>query len=533
MIKLIYTNLGLSFFTFCLLFSSCSFEPEPRQNLTDPLYDGAYYTVYFDGNGVEDLGDDSIIGSMEVPVGGRARCIGANLKRSGYLFKGWNSEQDGSGEFYYCGDFYAAEENGAVLYAAWEEDPGPRTIGSGEGAIELQWVPAGAFWMGSAESGDSDESPSHRVRFNQGFWISRYEITQLQWETYAPDENLTLNYGKGDNYPVYNISYDMLIKSGGFFDNLGAISGENVQLPTEAQWEYACRAGTSTSYYWGENMDTDYGIYLRNSSESTVEVGGYLPNNWGLYDMSGNVSELCQDIYSEDFYTQTEGFNPVNLQEDGASSLRVWRGGSWRDDAAYLRSANRHGNSQDKKFADLGLRIVILEEEDSGYQLQGRGEAGGLIFHDKGSYEDGWRYLEVYTDLDESWYNQNWAPFSVLIDQANQAGAGAGLSNTEAIVNQYGTEQLYAASLCYNFGTVGYNDWYLPSREELLLIHENLHCSGLGNFPPQFFWTSTQTDVGNAESVFFNQAADFVPAEGEFRSASKAELFGVLPVRRF
>ena len=200
--------------------------------------------------------------------------------------------------------------------------------------LVLRYIPVGSFIMGG---GSSDES--RRVTLTKPFYMGVFEVTQKQWELVMgswPGSSPSSSYGLGDAYPVYYVSYDDIrgassgarwpfssaVDASSFHGRLRAKTGLDFDLPTEAQWEYACRAGTATTYYWGDSMDGSYAWYNNNSGSGTHPVGTKRPNAWGLYDMSGNVWEWCRDWYG----TLAYGADPVG---SASGSYRVVRGGSW------------------------------------------------------------------------------------------------------------------------------------------------------------------------------------------------------------
>ena len=211
-------------------------------------------------------------------------------------------------------------------------------------------IRAGTFAMGS-EDGDSDEQPVHEVQISKPFWMSETEVTQAWW--YAVMGN-NPSYRKGPDLPVERVSWDDVQV---FLDTLNALSGCSgcFRLPTEAEWEYAARAGTTTEYSYGDDESTlgAYAWYYENSGGGTQPVREKRPNEWGLYDMHGNVWEWVQDWYGE--YPDSSLIDPTGPLE---SSNRVFRGGSWGDDARGVRSAVRGGWLPDSRDYVVGFRLV-------------------------------------------------------------------------------------------------------------------------------------------------------------------------------
>jgi len=221
-----------------------------------------------------------------------------------------------------------------------------------EVTITMCWIPAGEFEMGSPDDEfrhQDNEEPVHTVTFESGFWMGKYEVTQRQWEAVTGR-----NPGRyvGENHPVERVSWDSIRE-----DFIGVI--DDFRFPSEAEWEYGCRAGTGTSYYWGDGRELedidDYAIYGANHPDSTAVVGTKLPNAWGLYDMSGNVREFCEDWYHNNY----EGApRDGRAWVGGGSPNRIVRGGGI--DAGYqmLRSASRGGVRANYSSYAYGFRLV-------------------------------------------------------------------------------------------------------------------------------------------------------------------------------
>ena len=209
-------------------------------------------------------------------------------------------------------------------------------------SLELIAVPGGTFQMGS-EVGETDEKPVHQVTVS-AFAMGKYEVTQAQWQAVMGNNPSRF---KGDDLPVEQVSWE---EAQAFCRELSRMTGKSYRLPTEAEWEYACRAGTKGPY--AGPLD-EMAWYVDNSGRKTHPVGQKRPNAFGLYDMQGNVWEWCQDWYGA--YKQSPTTNP-----QGASSGadRVIRGGSWYFTAAYCQSAIRFINAPDIRIYDLGFRLL-------------------------------------------------------------------------------------------------------------------------------------------------------------------------------
>jgi formylglycine-generating enzyme required for sulfatase activity len=240
--------------------------------------------------------------------------------------------------------------------------------------IEFVWIPPGKFLMGSPSSEskrDSDEGPLHEVSITKGFWLGKTEVTQAQWKrvmssnpSNAKAADWPVERGswseatssdpsnfKGADRPVERVRWTEAME---FCRIFSLKTGQSYSLPTEAQWEYACRAGTTTAYSFGDDPSSlqDYGWYEGNSGKQTHPVAQKLPNPWGLYDMHGNVWEWCQERYGKDY----------DATRSSSAIFRVLRGGSWSYGARLCRSANRDHEAPLARNAFDGFRLVRHSE---------------------------------------------------------------------------------------------------------------------------------------------------------------------------
>ncbi len=221
-------------------------------------------------------------------------------------------------------------------------------------SLEFALIPDGEFDMGSPsnEAGRSDnEGPVHHVKISRAFYMSKYEITQKQWRDVM---GTNPSYFKGDDLPVEQVSWNDVQD---FIKKLNKNEGtDKYRLPSEAEWEYACRAGTTTRYSFGDGESLgEYAWYNDNLSSTTHPVGQKKPNSWGLYDMHGNVWEWVQDKYHGDYNgAPSDG----SAWESIDSSYRVFRGGSWSYLARFCRSADRDGLGPQFPNRDTGFRLL-------------------------------------------------------------------------------------------------------------------------------------------------------------------------------
>jgi len=203
--------------------------------------------------------------------------------------------------------------------------------------------------MGS-NSGVSDEKPVHEVCLD-GYWIGKYEVTQGQWKKIMG--NNPSGFRSGDDFPVENISWNHVKL---YLSKLTRQSGNDFSLPTEAQWEYAARSGGKHQTYAGGNDVDRVAWYSSNSGRKTHRVGTKAPNGLGIYDMSGNVWEWCEDVYDINAYSKHDRNNPV-ITSGGIS--RVNRGGGWYGTPGSVRAAYRSGLPADFRYSGIGFRLCL------------------------------------------------------------------------------------------------------------------------------------------------------------------------------
>ena len=232
-------------------------------------------------------------------------------------------------------------------------------------SFDMVYVAGGTFRMGGTEEQGEDawanEKPVHSVTLSD-YYIGKYEVTQGLWKAVmgtgveeqrkkAGESDL---YGVGDDYPMYYVSWD---EAQEFVSKLSELTGKNYVLPTEAQWEYAARGGVkSRGYkYSGSNTIDDVAWYDGNSGFAAHPVGTKLPNELGIYDMSGNVWEWCSDWYGD--YSDVSQTDPTG---PSSGSSRVGRGGCWNDDAWYCRVSYRDGGNPGYRGNGLGFRVALV-----------------------------------------------------------------------------------------------------------------------------------------------------------------------------
>ncbi|MEH1958517.1 MAG: formylglycine-generating enzyme family protein [Nostoc sp.] len=246
--------------------------------------------------------------------------------------------------------------------------------------LEMVAIPGGKFLMGSPENEPKQydsESPQHTVTV-QSFFMGKFPVTQSQWAVVAALKKVNIDLNpdpsnfKGANRPVEQVSWDDAIE---FCARLSNKTGKPYRLPSEAEWEYACRAGTTTPFYFGETITTDLANYRGTDwnyegtlypgnygqgpkgefREQTTDVGKFPPNPFALFDMHGNIWEWCQDAWHENYNgAPADGSAWMSDNDD-----RVLRGGSWCNVPRFCRSANRCWVARDGRNSNVGFRVVV------------------------------------------------------------------------------------------------------------------------------------------------------------------------------
>jgi formylglycine-generating enzyme required for sulfatase activity len=230
--------------------------------------------------------------------------------------------------------------------------------------MKLVLIPAGEFMMGSPET-EKDrspyESPQHKIKITKPFYMGTTEVTQAQWKALMGNNPSGFH---GDDLPVENVTWNDCQE---FLEKLSAKEWKTYRLPSEAEWEYGCRAGTTTPFNTGEAISTDQANYDGNytygngekgeNRQKTTPAGSFKPNAWGVYDMHGNLWEWCQDWYEEDYYKSSPSVDPTGPAQ-GAD--RVLRGGGWISSPMGCRSAYRERRVQNYHHRFIGFRVVLM-----------------------------------------------------------------------------------------------------------------------------------------------------------------------------
>ena len=221
--------------------------------------------------------------------------------------------------------------------------------------MKLTLIPAGKFLMGGRDSSSiksfKDEGPTREVTISRPFYMGVYEVTQAQYE---PVVGRNPSNFKDPSNPVESVSWKDAVD---FCKKLSEKAGKRVRLPTEGEWEYACRAGSKTDFCCGDGYDSvlDYAWCSINSGKKTHPVGRKKSNAWGLFDMHGNVSEWCSDYFAHS-YADAKTLDPEGPR---SGTSRVSRGGGWSSGPQFCRSSNRSGLDPEVQLREYGFRVVL------------------------------------------------------------------------------------------------------------------------------------------------------------------------------
>jgi formylglycine-generating enzyme required for sulfatase activity len=256
-----------------------------------------------------------------------------------------------------------------VQHAVWAND----AVLTNSLGMDFVQIPAGSFIMGSPqdEPGRGTSEVQHQVTISRSFYMQTTEVTVTQWQQIMGRRLLGANRGAG-NLPMVKVSWHDAMK---FIKRLNALGDGTYRLPTDAEWEYAARAGSTTAFSWGAEIDCARAMYGNNSrrhdpcvdyvqsrglqADQPAPVKSYAPNSWGLYDMHGNVWEWCQDRFDppqhrHELYKTRDLSDPIS--ESGSNRIR--RGGSWFGKGSYCRSANRTFSHANTRYQTTGFRLV-------------------------------------------------------------------------------------------------------------------------------------------------------------------------------
>ncbi|MBP0011479.1 MULTISPECIES: formylglycine-generating enzyme family protein [unclassified Roseofilum] len=256
-----------------------------------------------------------------------------------------------------------------------------------ETTLDMVAIPGGTFLMGASEAesrgtgGLDIAKPQHQVTL-QPFFMGKYPITQRQWRAIADRPDLKVERDLNPNplyfadkensdcHPIAEVDWYSAME---FCGRLSKLTGGEYRLPSEAEWEYACRAGTSTAFYFGDTLTSELANYRASYTyadepqgeyrKETTPVGQFPPNAFGLYDLLGNVSEWCEDDWHKDYEGASEDGGV--WRSDREYVMKVIRSGSWSTTAGHSRSAYRFGIIPVREFDDQGLRVVYVPPQNS------------------------------------------------------------------------------------------------------------------------------------------------------------------------
>ncbi len=321
-------------------------------------------------------------GAVSLNPPGGSYALGATVTlnavpNAGFVFDHWEGNVRDTSQPNTSLVMNSAEDVVAHFVEGGSGDEGESATDEGEGPadgeepgeipdFEMVRIDSGTFQMGrypGEQDSYPEEDPQHQVTMSSGFWLGKYQVTKGQWEAVMGTTPWSGQIGVLDD-PDSPATYVSWNDAQDFVEALNDLSGETYRLPSEAEWEYACRAGTETRFYWGDDPNytaiDDYAWWY-GSAEDAGEgyahvVGEKLENAWGLHDMSGNVLEWCEDDWHAN-YTGAPS-NGSAWVDSPRGSNRVRRGGSWHDADYYCRSAYRHSNNPSYASNNFGFRLA-------------------------------------------------------------------------------------------------------------------------------------------------------------------------------
>ena len=382
------------------------------------------------------------------------------------------------------------------------------------GNIEMVYVKGGTFTMGAtAEQGSdaySDEKPTHSVTLSD-YYIGKYEVTQAQWKAIMGSNP---SNWKGDNLPVENVSWNDIQE---FIKKLNAQTGKKFRLPTEAEWEYAARGGNqSKGYkYSGSNSISEVAWYDGNSGDKTHPVGQKAPNELGIYDMSGNVYEWCQDWYGD--YSSSSQTNPTG---PSSGSYRVLRGGSWNYSARSCRVSDRGSGTPDSRRNNRGFRLACLSESVAGSSITPSApktadtktyNIGDLVTVNgvQGIVFQTSPVVKIVS------VKETTAKWSTDYQTTNAKDKDNGKANMDKIKAISGWQSKYPAfKWCADYG----NGWYLPALNELRAIYnqrdkinKTLSANNMDKLGSKdsWLWSSSEYSSSYAYRIDFSDGSDY------------------------
>ncbi len=439
---------------------------------------------------------------------------------------------------------------------------GPADVGFVDAGVPgFSFVPAGSFVMGSPptefgrDEGGNGGRPSelqHRVTLSRSFVMKTTEVTQGEWAALLEDRPMQLL--DDPDLPLANMTWweaiawlDARSRADGLMPchRLEGCIGRpgtgmdcasvvvlayrrnpydcsGYRLPTEAEWEYAARAGTTTAFYSGDitphtARDPALDPIAWYGGVALSPVALKQPNPWGLYDMAGNASEKVWDWVGD--YEAGDAVDPLGQCGDGGCTGkdRGIRGGSASEHNVAQRHAERLGFGPESAFALFGFRAARTANAPE-YRLGEPGPAGGLVFYDKGFRSDGWRYLEAAPmDLAPERWGCSGSRFGVRDPEA-----GTGEAHSRAIADGC---RASAAQRVDGFDFGDHYDWFLPSEIALLALYHGLHVDRRGGFTDAPYWSSRETSGDSAVSVDFR--------DGRRGETAKTVALRLRPIRRF